>query len=125
MEPTTSVAHVSGVAPNRWGVLRDGTDLRESVLGIFPLSPEDEAASRLYQDARYGTFKGDALRAAAAAAAEKGGRLDIESCGTLSKLSDGARRAQPLWPAAALALAQEVLNRRLFSQVGPSHRLTG
>ena len=49
-----------------WGVLRDGTDLRESVLGIFPLSPEDEAASRLYQDARYGTFKGDALRAAAA-----------------------------------------------------------
>ena len=117
MEPTTSVAHVSGVAPNRWGVLRDGTDLRESVLGML--------ASRLYQDARYGTFKGDALRAAAAAAAEKGGRLDIESCGTLSKLSDGARRAQPLWPAAALALAQEVLNRRLFSQVGPSHRLTG
>jgi len=32
-------------------------------------------------------------------------------------LPQDARRAQPLWPAAALLLAQEVINRRLFSEV--------
>ena len=35
----------------------------------------------------------------------------------LAQLSEAARRAQPLWPAATLALVQEVLNRRLFSVV--------
>ena len=42
---------------NSWGILRDGTDLRESVMGVFPLSAEDEAMAKAYQDAKYGTFK--------------------------------------------------------------------
>jgi hypothetical protein len=35
----------------------------------------------------------------------------------LSQLSDSARRAQPAWSMACLELLQELVNRRLFSQV--------
>ena len=43
-----ALIHVSGCAPNKWGVCRDGTDVRER-LGVFPLSPADAAAAQAYQ----------------------------------------------------------------------------
>jgi len=102
-----ALCHVAGVAPNKWGVMRDGTDVREA-LGIFPLSDKDAQAAKDYQEAKYGGSGGS------------GGA----SPPALSSLSTSARRAQPLWPAAALALVQEVLNRRLFSQVRERKGLT-
>ena len=104
-----AIAHVAGIAPNRWGILHDGKDFRESILKIFPLSSEDATVVDAYQDTRYGTF---------------GGNISTRSSAGLSSLGQNARRAQPLWPAAVLALAQEILNRRLFSQVRERKGLT-
>ena len=140
-----ALCHVAGTAPNKWGLLRDGTDVREK-LGIFPLSAADAAAAERYfpyctsflgeivnpsltrrsffyyvrwcryQDARFGSFGG----AAVAAAVAKGEKISTE----LHNLPTAARRSLPLWPAATLALCQEVLNRRLFSEVRERRGLT-
>jgi hypothetical protein len=109
-----ALIHCSGVAPNKWGRMRDGTDVR-TLLGVFPLSAADQAAADAYQAARYGSV-------VAAAAAAKDRKPTVPSA--LKDLPTSARRAQPLWPAAALSLAQEVLNRRLFSEVRERRGLT-
>jgi len=105
-----ALIHCAGVAPNKWGTMQDGSDVRD-LLGVFPLSANDQAAADAYQARRYGT-----TAAATSAAALKPVAL--------KDLPSGARRAQPLWPAAALSLAQEVLNRRLFSEVRERRGLT-
>ena len=119
-----ALIHCSGVAPNKWGKMRDGSDVRHH-LGVFPLSDKDRAAADAYQFHRYGALcttgnenDGDAAAAAAAAIASATATMN------LADLPSGARRAQPLWPAAALMLAQEVLNRRLFSEVRERRGLT-
>jgi len=120
-----ALIHCSGVAPNKWGKMRDGSDVRHH-LGIFPLSDKDQAAADAYQLNRYGALcnsnsgNDDASAAAAAAAIARA----TSSSTNLADLPSNARRAQPLWPAAALMLAQEVLNRRLFSEVRERRGLT-
>mmetsp|Transcript_38532 Transcript_38532/g.52214 ORF Transcript_38532/g.52214 Transcript_38532/m.52214 type:complete len:942 (-) Transcript_38532:340-3165(-) len=88
-----AVAHVAGLAPNRWGVLSDGRDVRE-LLRVDQLTEIDLA------------------------------ELQSPTTIPLNKLSPAARRSLPLWPAATLALVQEVLNRRLFSVVRERKQLT-
>ena len=85
-----AIAHVGGTAPNRWGLLRDGTDIRD-LFGIPKYSPEE--AERL-----------------------KEGR-------TLLEVGKELRRAQPLWPAATLALVQEVSHPP--RRAAPCMHLTG
>jgi hypothetical protein len=104
-------------------------------MGVFPLSPLDAAAAQAYQLEKYGaaTAAADALGmgggggGGVSAAAAGGGAAAALAAGAagatgqgqvlLVSLSTGERRAQTLWPGAALLLAQEVLNRRLFSEV--------
>ena len=82
---------ISGTSPNTWGIDNKGRDIREA-MGILPLSETDLASSLAYQK-------------------------DFSNLVQLKDLNTNVRRAQPLWSAACLAVLQEMINRRLFSQV--------